>query len=257
MSVQSASLQIRCSQFLVVGGSALVVAAFLFAFLYAPLVKGVPVEQSAVIGGTTIANKLLFSQKIFYFHVPVALVGFIMLGVSAYFGVRFLMTKNAQYDLKAHAAMCVTLVFMSATLISGDLWTRFEWGVWWVWEPRLTTYFILTLLVLAYFVLRNSIDDPERCAALSSVFGIIAFLNAPISFAITRLVPSSIHPVVFRAQETGGLPPDMLAPFLLALFGMLCLAAGLYQLDKKSRELRERTESLKKQLEAALAAQHR
>ena len=70
--------------------------------------------------------------------------------------------------------MEVTLLFVILTLITGDLWTKASWGVWWEWEPRLTTYFIMTLLVIAYFVLRNSVEDEERRAVYAAVFGIIA-----------------------------------------------------------------------------------
>jgi len=133
------------------------------------------------------------------------------------------------------------------TLITGDLWTRFEWGQWWVWEPRLTTYFIMTLLVIAYFVLRNSIEDEERRATYAAVFGIVAFLDAPISFAITRLIPSSVHPVVLRSG--GGLLPNQLIPFLMGLFGMLMIAWVIYQVRLKEEILKERVEAVKAGLE--------
>lgn len=143
--------------------------------------------------------------------------------------------------------MQVTLVFIVATMISGDLWTRFEWGVWWVWEPRLTTYFILMLLVIGYFVLRNAIEDPEKSARFAAVFCIIAFVDAPISFLITRLVPSSVHPVVFRTDS--GLPPLMLIPFLLGLAGVLMVAFGLYRYALRVNAAADEVEELKRRLE--------
>ena len=94
--------------------------------------------------------------------------------------------------------MEVALLFVVLTLITGDLWTKASWGVWWEWEPRLTTYFIMTLLMIAYFVLRNSLEDEERRAVYAAVFGIIALIDAPISFFITRVIPSD-HPVVFKS----------------------------------------------------------
>jgi len=231
---------------LLVGG-VLTTTDFLMAFLFTPVVLGGGVGGTAMIGGIAISNQLLFSQKIFYFHVPVAISSFLIFFFTAYYGVRFLMTKDKTYDTKARIATEVTLVFVILTLITGDLWTRFEWGTWWVWEPRLTTYFIMTLLVIAYFVLRNSIEDEERRATYAAVFGIIAFLDAPISFAITRLIPSSVHPVVLRSG--GGLTGAQLTAFLLGLFGMLMVAWVVFRLRMREEFAAERIEEVKAALE--------
>ena len=102
--------------------------------------------------------------------------------------------------------MEISLVFVICTMITGDLWERFEWGVWWTWEPRLTTYLILMLIVIAYFVLRNAIDEPERRGVYAAVIGIIAMVDVPICFMVTRLIPSGVHPVVLRE---GGMSGDM------------------------------------------------
>ncbi len=228
-------------------GAVLTTVDFLLAFLVAPLVLGAQVSEGRVIGGTLVENQLLFSQKIFYFHVPVAISSFLIFFFTAYYGVRFLMTKKKEYDTRAKIATEVTLLFVILTLITGDLWTRFEWGKWWVWEPRLTTYFIMTLLVIAYFVLRNSIEDEERRATYAAVFGIIAFIDAPISFLITRIVPSSVHPVVLRSG--GGLTGVQLASFLIGLFGMLMLAWSVYQVRLREEFLKDRLDAVKAALE--------
>ena len=143
-------------------GIVLSTLGFLMAFLYAGPVNGAAVDGVELIGGQMVANKLLLSQKIFYFHMPVALVSFCALAFACYYSVRFLATKNQRFDTCAKVCMEISLVFVICTMITGDLWERFEWGVWWTWEPRLTTYLILMLIVIAYFVLRNAIDEPER-----------------------------------------------------------------------------------------------
>lgn len=241
----------RCASVCCVLGMVLTALCFLGAFLSAPLVNGAPLsgQASATIGGMVIDHKLLFSQKIFYFHVPVAIVGFIALGGSAYYAIRFLMARSERelLDIKSTAWMRVALVFIAATMLSGILWTRFEWGVWWVWEPRLTTYFILTLMAIAYFVLSNALEDPEQRATFCSVFAILVFLNAPISFAITRLVPSSVHPVVLKSGS--GLPPAMLIPFLLGLAGMMCMGYALYVLNTNNSRAQSALELLKERYE--------
>jgi heme exporter protein C len=185
-----------------------------------------------------------WGQKIFYFHVPVAEISFIVFAFAAFYAVRFLMTRNREYDTKGRVSMEVTLVFVGLTMATGILWTKAAWGVWWDWEPRLTTYFILTLLVVAYFVLRNSVEDEERRAVYGAVFSILAFIDVPISFFITRLIPSN-HPVI----ERGGLEGPMLISFIVAQIGMIALGYAIYQLRMGEVQLQERIEQAKTLLE--------
>ena len=231
---------------MLLGGAVLATIGFVLTFTLAPLVLGASVDGVELIGGQMVANKLLLSQKIFYFHMPVAITSFVALAFTAYYGIRFLMTKEKRFDTCGKIATEIALLFILCTMFSGELWERFEWGVWWTWEPRLTTYFILMLVVIAYFILRNAIDDPERRATYASVFGIIAFVDAPICFMITRLVPSGVHPVIFRTDS--GLSPDMLVPLLLSMFGFFLIAFGLYRLRFRQTRLAERVEAVKEQL---------
>jgi heme exporter protein C len=231
-------------------GAVLTTVAFVMAFVYsAPVLANntLTTGGGAMIGGKLIANPVLFSQKIFYFHVPVAITSFVVFFFTAFYGARFLMTKDKRYDTKARIATEVTLLFVALTMITGDIWTRYEWGTWWVWEPRLTTYFIMMMLVIVYFVLRASIEDEERRAVYASAFGILAFLDAPLSFAITRIVPSGAHPVVLRAG--GGLDAIQLSGFIIGLVGMLCLGYAVYQLRIREETVKERLEALKASLE--------
>lgn len=237
----------RWTPVLLAAGVLLTVVDVVWTFTLAPLVQGAQLSEPVIIAGTQVTTKLLLSQKIFYLHVPVAVASFAAMAFAAFFAIRFLMTRDRAFDVRSKTAMEITLVFIVATMISGDLWTYFEWGVWWTWEPRLTTYFILMLLVIGYFILRNAFDDPERRARFSAVFGVVAFIDAPISFLITRLVPTSIHPVVFRTDS--GLPPMMLIPFLLGLFGMLVVAFALYRIAVRINMDALEVEELKQQLE--------
>lgn len=229
---------------LLVLGGILTTTGFIMAFFFTPPVLGPAITNEA---GQILGYQPLFSQKIFYFHVPVAISSFLVFFFTAYYAVRFLMTKDRHFDTRSRIATEVTLLFVSMTMATGILWTRFEWGRWWVWEPRLTTYFIMTLLVIAYFVLRNSIEDEERAATYAAVFGIIAFLDAPISFAITRLIPSSVHPVVLRSG--GGLTGAQLAAFLIGMFGMLMIAYAVFQTRMREELVHDRLEALKAALE--------
>ena len=231
------------------GAAVLTLAGFLLAFLVAaPVLADMSLDTvGREIGGKLIANPILFSQKIFYFHVPVAITSFVVFFFTAFYGVRFLQTRDRKFDTKARIATEVTLIFTLLTMLTGDLWTRIEWGVWWTWEPRLTTYLIMLLLVIGYFVLRASVEDEEKRGVYAAVFGIIAFLDAPLSFAITRIVPSGSHPVVLRIG--GGLDGMQLLAFLLGMFGMLMFGYVIYQLRLREEMVKERVEALKASLE--------
>jgi heme exporter protein C len=246
--------QLKLATVLTIIGGVLSTVAFVLAFTYAEVQQFGSITLPKMIntafpmlgansGGFEYARPW-FSQKIFYFHVPFAEASFLVFTVAAYFAIRFLQTRRKEYDTKTRIAMETALVFVVLTLIMGDLWTRASWGVWWDWEPRLTTYFIMTLLMIAYFVLRNSIEDEERRAVYSSVFCIIAWIDAPISFLITRLIPST-HPVVFKS----GMATSNLVPFIIAQVGMLCLGYAIYVMRTHEELLRERLDAYKESLE--------
>ena len=244
---RSAGFLKRVTPIAIAVGAVLAIVGFVLAFTHAPLVNGAQVDQPAVIGGTLVDHKLLLSQKIFYWHVPVAVASYGALIFAAIFSIRYLVSRDLRFDARAKVATEVALAFVLCTMASGEMWTRYEWGVWWSWEPRLTTYLILMLLVIAYFVLRTAIEDPERRGVYAAVLNIFAFIDVPISFMVTRLIPSSIHPVVFRTDS--GLPPDMLLPFLISMFGMALLAFGFYQIRIRTQKIEDRIEYIQNTLE--------
>ncbi len=216
-----------------IAGAVLTTIGFLMAFFTVAPVGGATVNGAELIGDVMVSQKMLLSQKIFYFHMPVAITSFLALGFGCYYAVRFLMTK-------------IALLFVVLTMITGEMWTRFEWGVWWSWEPRLTTYLILMLIVIAYFVLRSSVDEPERRATFAAVVAIIATIDVPICFMITRLIPSSIHPVVLRE---GGMSPEMGLCVGLCALGMLLVGFALYRARFNQVRLTQRVDALKETLD--------
>ena len=227
-------------------GAVLTTVGFLLAFLYAAPVNGATLETPELVGDVMVTHQQLLSQKIFYFHMPVAIVSFMALVAGAIYGIRFLATRQQRFDTCSRIAMEISLLFVIFTMVTGDLWTRFEWGVWWTWEPRLTTYLILMLIVIAYFVMRNAVDDPERRATFASVISIIALVDVPICFMITRLIPSSVHPVVLRE---GGMSSDMALTVVVVMLGMLLVGFGLYRFRFRQARLAERMQALKDRLE--------
>lgn len=250
--------QIKIAIALVVVGGLLTTAAFFMAFYtaevqsfgFATLDKAVdtvfPLAPANMqpTDGTINYQRPGFAQKIFYFHVPIAEASFLVFTIAAVFAVLFLRKRRKSFDTKSRIAMETALVFVIATMITGDIWTRASWGVWWEWEPRLTTYLIMMLLMIAYFVLRNSIEDEERRATYSAVFAIVAWIDAPISFFITRLIPST-HPIVFKS----GMAPSILVPFIIGQIGMLMIGYAIYSLRVGEEDLRARLEIAKEALE--------
>ncbi|MDO4183004.1 MAG: cytochrome c biogenesis protein [Coriobacteriia bacterium] len=230
----------------IIGALVLTTVGFLMAFFYAVPVNGAAVNGAELIGGSMVTSKLLLSQKIFYFHMPVAITSMVVMVFMAYYCIRYLTTREQRFDMCAKVCMEVALLFVIATMITGEMWTRFEWGVWWTWEPRLTTYLILTILVIAYFILRTAIDDPERRGVFAAVFGLISFLDVPITFMVTRIIPSSLHPVVMRES---GMTLDMGLTVAVCAVGFLLLAFGLYRFRFRGQRLAERTQALKEALD--------
>lgn len=225
-----------------VGAALFLIAGFLLAFLWAPPVAGAQVDGVELIAGNMVSNKLLLSQKIFYFHMPVALVSFVALAFAAYYSIRYLITQKQRFDTCAECAMKISLVFIICTMITGEMWTRFEWGVWWVWEPRLTTYLVLMLIVIAYFVVRSAFAaNASRRCTFSAAVCLLSFVDVPICYAVTRLIPSSIHPVVLRE---GGLSGDMALTLCVCLIGFMCLGFVLYRLVFGQTRVSQRTAQL-------------
>ena len=235
----------RIAPGVIIAGVLLTTIGFLLAFFYAAPVSGAAVDGAEIIGGQVVTTKLLLSQKIFYFHMPVAVVSMVVMAFMAYYCIRYLMTREQRFDTCAKVCMEVAFLFVVATMLTGEMWTVFEWGVWWTWEPRLTTYLILTVLVIAYFILRNAVDDAERRATFCAVFGLVSFIDVPITFLVTRIIPSSLHPVVLRE---GGMTGDMGLTVAVCAIGFLCLAFGLYRLRFGRERIAERTQILKEQL---------
>ena len=133
-------------------------------------------SQTYVIGGVVIDHMQVLTQKIFYFHVPVAIVSFVFIIVAAVYAVLYLVKKEARYDLRSKTCMVIALVFICATMVSGDTWTRAEWGVWWTWDPRLTTYFITRMVpsslhpVISYSGLEPAMLIPFICGIFGMMF---------------------------------------------------------------------------------------
>ncbi|MDD2471592.1 MAG: cytochrome c biogenesis protein [Dehalococcoidales bacterium] len=153
-------------------------------------------------------------QRIFYYHVPLAWIAFLAFFVVFTGYIIYLAKRSTKWDNIASASAEIGLVFISLMLITGSIWAKPAWGVWWIWEPRLTTSLVLWFIYVAYFIVRGYVSGEERKARFGAVVGIIGFLNVPLVFLSVTLWRTQHPPLTIFS---GGLEPPMLATLLVCL----------------------------------------
>jgi heme exporter protein C len=189
-------------------------AAFALVFFYAPL----DADQG-------------FVQKIFYIHVPMAIVALCGFVTGGIFAIRHLRSGDRSWDMRSYVAIHLSIILGLAVLITGAIWAKASWGHWWLWdEPVLVSFLVLFLLYCVYYPLRFSIEDPERQARYSSVFAITAGAFVPLNFIAVRLAEKYTHPRVL-SQTGGSMPGEMRLTFLVALAGVALLFVTLWKLE--------------------------
>ena len=189
-----------------------------------------------------------FVQKIFYLHVPLAIVALCGFVAGGIYGILYLRSNDRAHDLRSYVAIHISLIFAVGALITGSIWARASWGHWWVWdEPTLVSFLIVFLLYACYQPLRFSIEDPERQARYASVFAIVAGVFVPLNFMAVRLAESLAHPRVL--STTGGaMPGDMRMTFLVSLVGMACLFVTLWKYELAAKSASIQLRSLRRRL---------
>ena len=169
-------------------------------------------------------------QKVFYFHISAAWAGMACFILGAVGGAGYLLTRRMRWDWLSTSAIEVGLVFAIIAILSGMIWARPIWNTWWVWDPRLTTTAIMTLIYLAYFILRAGLNSPEAQARLGGVYAVLAVLTVPLTFFSIRLF-RTIHPVVIAPSSGAGsafsMSPRMLTALLISLLAFTILLADL------------------------------
>ncbi len=189
-----------------------------------------------------------FVQKIFYVHVPVAIVALCGFVAGGIYGIKHLRSGDRADDLRSYVAIHISLILGVAVLVTGSIWAKASWGQWWVWdEPTLVSVLIVFLLYACYQPLRFSIEDPERQARYASVFAIVAGAFVPLNFMAVRMAESLVHPRVL--STTGGsMPAEMRTTFLVALAGMACLFVTLWKYELASKSASIQLRSLRRRL---------
>lgn len=179
-------------------------------------------------------------QRIFYFHVPAGMVGLTAFAVNFVGSLMYLVRKDHRWDALGVSAAELGVMFLTIVLVTGPIWAKPVWMVWWTWSPRLTSSLVLWLLYLAYLLVRSYIADPERKATISAVFGIIAFVDAPIVWFSIRWW-RDIHPSPMI--ETGGLSSRMRPALWTCVAAFVLLATYIlrrrYFLELARHEIEE------------------
>ncbi|MEE8619299.1 MAG: cytochrome c biogenesis protein CcsA [Dehalococcoidales bacterium] len=199
-------------------GLALMIAALYMVFVYVPTEK-----HTGIV------------QRIFYFHVPVAWVSFLAFFVTFIFSILYLWKRAMKWDAIAHASAEVGVIFTTLVLITGPIWAKPVWGIWWTWDARLTTSLVLWLTYVAYLLVRSYAAEPARGARFSAVIGIVGFINVPIVFLTVNLWRTQ-HPTTIIFE--GGLTPPMLTTLLvcIAAFTVLYILLTIQSANLKVME---------------------
>lgn len=184
-------------------------------------------------------------QKIFYIHLPLAWWSFASFFVVFVASIAFLRTKAARWDRLAGAAAEVGVLCSTLALLSGSLWARHSWGVWWTWDPRLTTTLIMWFVYTAYLVLRTLDISEARRGRICAVVGIVAFIDVPLVFISARLW-RSIHPAVF-ASRGGGLDDAMKITVISCVLAFGFIWAAMLLLRKAQLDAKARLDALRVQ----------
>lgn len=200
------------------------------------------------------------SFKTFYFHLPIAITTYLSFTVVFISSIMYLRVggrrgtesqkqfRAREWDARARSAAEVGVIFAALTLLSGSLWAKSAWGVYWLWDVRLTTSLVLFLIYLSYLLVRQAVEEPEKRARLSAVFGILGFIGVPLSFLSIRLWRAH-HPLVIGGGGGGIHGSDVLLPLMLNFAAYILLTITLILVRLDNEKLMDDVEYLKKQKE--------
>src|SRR5216684_2904396 len=193
-------------------------------------------------------------QRIFYFHAATAWAGEMTFFVCFLSNLLYVWKRQPKYDWLGVSSAEVGLACITVVLITGPIWARPVWGIWWTWDARLTSTFILWLLYVSYLLLRGLLEDPQRRATLSAIFGVFAFLDVPLVYLSNRLWRTQHPQPVILGGENSGLAPGMGKVLLICWIAIVCVMIVLL-IDRYCLErLRQEYEELSFEVESRAAA---
>lgn len=215
------------------------------------IVYGLGITAAAVLAWNTYAISQLPDEvnqgvvfKIIFFHVPMWAAAGTAVSLALIASVLFLITRNFKFDAVAVAATEVGLAFLSAGLVTGSIWGRQIWGIWWTWDARLTSALLCWILYAGYLMLRRAIDEPTQRATFAAVFSILAFMDVPIVFFSIKWWRTQHPQPVFWGN--GSFPPDWTRHFLWNMLAMVMLGAVLMVVRFRQEEVQREIDAVRR-----------
>lgn len=188
-------------------------------------------------------------QRIFYFHVPSAFTAFLAFTIGGIASIRYLYSRENRYDSLSVACNEIGLVFAVVNLVTGMLWAKPVWGVYWAWDARLTTMLLLALIYAGYLVLRHSIDDANQRAVGCAVVSIFGMVDIPIVYMANRWWRTQ-HPQPVMFDSEGGLDMDMRIVLYFTFAAMCCLLWIMVRSRSRLEDLQRESEALRREVYA-------
>ncbi len=178
-------------------------------------------------------------SRIAWFHIPVAWICVLAFGTALVCSIRYLRSRDLLWDDRATAAAEIGLLFAILATVSGSMWAKKAWGVYWNWDPRESSIVILLLIYGAYFALRSAVDDPHRRGVLAGAYNIIAFITVPYLIFVVPRIMESLHPdpVVNSAGE-GGMETGMILVLNAAFIGQTLLFSWIFGMASRIRTMK-------------------
>jgi heme exporter protein C len=190
-------------------------------------------------------------QRIFYFHVASWWVAFIAFTVTFAASIGYLWKGRARFDQVALSSAEIGVLFTTIGLVTGPIWAKPVWGIWWTWDARLTTALVLWLMYVGYLMLRRYVPGEEKRAALSAVVAIVAFVDVPVVFLAIRIWRTQHPEPVLLGGEASGLDPRMFQSLMVALVAFLFLYLWLLLKRLAVESVNDEVERLYKELDVA------
>ena len=187
-------------------------------------------------------------QRIFYFHAASGWVTFIAFFISALTSALYLGSKRMKWDRWAVSSAEIGVLYMSVVLVTGPIWAKPVWGIWWTWDARLTSSFVLWLIFVSYLVLRTFLVDSARRAAVSAVFSIIGFIDVPIVYMSIRWWRTQHPAPVIGGGEGSGLDRDMWMGLLWTTAALILLFVFLMYQRLQLERARQEVEALRREV---------
>jgi heme exporter protein C len=184
--------------------------------------------------------------RIIYFHVPAAITSFVGFYVAMFSSIGYLLSKDLRLDAAAAAINEVSLAFATITLFTGSIWGRIIWGIWWTWDPRLTSFFVCWLIYVGYFMLRRAIDDPTARARMSAVLSIFACVDIVLVWKSIEWFRTQHPGPVLEIRGGGGMAPGMEAPLWWNLLALLMLSAVLIIIRMRQESMQREIDSMRR-----------